>query len=70
MSSNYYAFLAIVAHYITNEGQCGKKISPIFQSLANYFLEEILIDFHEIVGPHSGENMADIVWSTLELYGI
>lgn len=33
-------------------------------------LEELLIDFHELVGPHSGENMADIVWSTLELYRI
>jgi hypothetical protein len=32
--------------------------------------EELLIDFRELIGEHSGENMADVVWSTLELYGI
>lgn len=26
-SSNCYAFLAIVAHYITNEGECGKSFN-------------------------------------------
>jgi hypothetical protein len=41
----------------------------------NYFslifrVEELLIDFHELMGAHSGENMAAVVWSTLELYGI
>lgn len=34
------------------------------------FLEELLIDFHELVGEHSGENMADAVWDTLKTYGI
>lgn len=33
-------------------------------------LEELLIDFRELVGEHSGENMADAVWATLELYGL
>ncbi|KAJ7731505.1 hypothetical protein B0H16DRAFT_1329290, partial [Mycena metata] len=53
-SSNGYAFLAIVAHYITNDGR----------------LEEMSIDFREIVGEHSGENMADAVWETLTKYGL
>jgi hypothetical protein len=35
-----------------------------------HFLEELLIDFRELIGEHSGENMAAIVWSTLELYKI
>ncbi|KAE9392971.1 hypothetical protein BT96DRAFT_766503, partial [Gymnopus androsaceus JB14] len=49
-----YAFLTIIAHYITNEGK----------------LEEILIDFHELLEEHSGDNMADAVWETLEKYGL
>ncbi|KIL55008.1 hypothetical protein M378DRAFT_201131 [Amanita muscaria Koide BX008] len=53
-SSNQYAFLAIVAHYITNDGR----------------LEELLIDFRELVGAHSGENMGEAVWKTLEMYGL
>ncbi|KAJ7062527.1 hypothetical protein C8F01DRAFT_923515, partial [Mycena amicta] len=32
--------------------------------------EELLIDFQEIVGEHSGENMAEVVWSTIERYGL
>jgi len=32
--------------------------------------EELLIDFQELLGEHSGENMAAVVWSTLEKYGI
>ncbi|TFK58543.1 hypothetical protein BDN72DRAFT_781960, partial [Pluteus cervinus] len=27
--------------------------------------EELLIDFWELIGEHSGENMADAVWDTL-----
>ncbi|TFK40087.1 hypothetical protein BDQ12DRAFT_576977, partial [Crucibulum laeve] len=53
-SSNQIAFLAIVAHYVTNEGN----------------LKELLINFCELIGKHSGENMADAVWKTLELYGL
>ncbi|KAJ7732345.1 hypothetical protein DFH07DRAFT_755307, partial [Mycena maculata] len=53
-SPNQHPFLAIVAHYVTNDGK----------------LEELLIDFREIVGEHSGENMAEEVWTTLELYGL
>ncbi|KAF5317589.1 hypothetical protein D9758_018466 [Tetrapyrgos nigripes] len=53
-SSNQYPFLAIVAHYIADDG----------------VLEECLIDFRELEGEHSGENMAEAVWKTLELYGL
>jgi hypothetical protein len=34
------------------------------------FTEELLIDFHEIIGEHSGANLAEAVWNTLELYGL
>ncbi|KAH8103159.1 hypothetical protein DFH11DRAFT_1503401, partial [Phellopilus nigrolimitatus] len=53
-SSNGFAFLAIVMHYVSNDWK----------------LEEILIDFSEIIGPHSGENMADSVWKTIETLGL
>jgi hypothetical protein len=29
-----------------------------------------LIDFHEIIGEHSGANLASIVWNTIETYGL
>lgn len=35
-----------------------------------FYLEELLIDFKELIGKHSGENMADVVWDVLKLYGI
>ncbi len=30
--------------------------------------EESLIDFHKLIGEHSGENMATVVWETLKMY--
>jgi hypothetical protein len=33
-------------------------------------VEEMLLDFQEIVGEHSSENMASIVWDTLKMYEI
>lgn len=33
-------------------------------------IEELLIDFRELIGEHSGENMAEAVWQTLELYDL
>ncbi|KAF8980063.1 hypothetical protein BDQ17DRAFT_1264096, partial [Cyathus striatus] len=53
-SSNQIAFLAIVAHYVTNDGR------P----------EELLIDFQEMLGKHTGENMASVIWKTLQIYGL
>ncbi|KAJ7875728.1 hypothetical protein B0H14DRAFT_2273186, partial [Mycena olivaceomarginata] len=32
--------------------------------------EECLIDFAELIGSHSGENMADTVWATLEKFDL
>jgi hypothetical protein len=32
--------------------------------------EELLIDFRELVGEHSGENLAHAVYDTLNLYGL
>ncbi|KAJ7923983.1 hypothetical protein B0H13DRAFT_1546035, partial [Mycena leptocephala] len=32
--------------------------------------KEYLIDFAELIGSHSGENMADTVWETLEKFGL
>jgi hypothetical protein len=32
--------------------------------------EELLIDFRELIGEHSGENMAEAVWETLKRYGL
>jgi len=34
------------------------------------FIEELLIDFCELVGKHLGKNLADAVWQTKELYGL
>ena len=71
-SSNCYAFLAIISHYITNQGQCGECLNNFsyFTSKICPLAEEQLIDFRELIGQHSGENMAAAVWSTLETYDI
>jgi len=34
------------------------------------FIEEMLLDFCELTGKHSGENMSDVIWDTLETYKI
>ncbi len=69
-SSNNIAFLAIVAHYVTNEGKHGEYGFAWVESNSNVFTEELLIDFRELIGKHTGENMAEAVWETLTLYGI
>ena len=33
-------------------------------------IEELLIDFCELIGEHSGENLADAVYETLQLYNL
>ena len=33
-------------------------------------MDELLIDFRELEGEHSGANMAEAVWETLTRYGI
>jgi hypothetical protein len=32
--------------------------------------EELLIDFRELVGQHSGENLASALYDTITLYGL
>lgn len=32
--------------------------------------EKLLIDFCELIGKHTGENMAKAVWETLTLYAL
>ena len=70
MLSNNYAFLAIVAHYITKTGDLGMIPPTYCQHFIDKKIEELLIDFHELMGEHSGENMAEAVWETLTKYGI
>jgi len=33
-------------------------------------IEELLIDFCELIGEHSGENLADAVYNTLQIYNL
>lgn len=53
-SSNRIAFLAIVGSWITPDWR----------------LEETLLDFRELQGPHSGQNMAGVVAATISDLGI
>ena len=70
-SSNNYAFLAIVAHYINKSGNLGTfLLSSLFLVLTHFSIEELLIDFRELIGEHTGENMAEAVWETLTRYDI
>jgi hypothetical protein len=61
-SSNQHTFMAIVAHYVTNDGTLGTS-SILFHSnqFNDLFTGELLIDFHELIGKHSGENMGEAV---------
>jgi hypothetical protein len=64
--------LAIVAHYVTNDGELGSFFLSFVKSATFHIppTEELLIDFRELLGEHSGENMAEAVWATMELYGL
>jgi hypothetical protein len=63
--------MAIVAHYVTNDGTLGTSYILFHSKQFNdLFTEELLIDFRELIGEHSGENMAEAVWATMELYGL
>ncbi len=42
-----------------NSSHCGHSV-----------IEELLIDFKGIIGEHSGKNLAEVVWTTLERYKI
>ena len=40
----------------------------MFVPVPNIITEELLIDFRELIGEHSGENLAEAVYKTLQLY--
>ena len=46
------------------------KICYIVRTELNVTIEELLIDFRELIGEHSGENLAEAVYDTLQLYDI
>jgi hypothetical protein len=33
-------------------------------------LEEVLLDFCELKGEHSGEHLAEAVWNVIQMYGL
>lgn len=73
MSSNGFAFLAIVMHYVNADWELGvwqlhSSICVLILMLP--FIEEILIDFCELISDHLGENLATAVWDILDLYGL
>jgi hypothetical protein len=45
-----------------------KFITSMFVPVPNIITEELLIDFRELIGEHSGENLAEAVYETLQLY--
>jgi len=53
-SPNYIAFLGITAHWVNK----------------NWEMEELLIEFVHLKGPHSGDNMATAFMKALEELGI
>jgi hypothetical protein len=52
-SNNHYAFNAIVAHFVTSD----------------YTVASVLLAFRNILGPHSGENIAASVDEVVQEYG-
>lgn len=61
-SSNQYAFMAIVLHCVTEDWEVGEYICNLVHSSSQTVCaEEILIDFREIVGQHSGEKQGAAV---------
>jgi len=42
----------------------------IIISFPQLLTEESLIDFHKLLGHHTGENLVDAVWDTLRTFGI
>jgi hypothetical protein len=71
-SNNQYAFLAIVAHYVTKDGQLSSLFTLESENMIyiSSFTDRLLISFRELIGQHSGENMAEAVWATMELYSL
>ena len=62
--------MAIVAHYVTNDGQLGVFLLSQLITHLHPLTEELLLDFCELIGEHSRENMAEAIWAMMELYGL
>jgi hypothetical protein len=73
-SSNNYAFMAIVVHYVTKSGQLGGLLNYLTQNSEtngkNNTSEELLINFCELEGKHSRANMAKATWEMLTHFRI
>jgi hypothetical protein len=65
--------MAIIVHYIGNDDKLGTTFfesTSTHEPLIAIVAEECLIDFRELIGQHSGENMAAAVWDTVQNFGI
>jgi hypothetical protein len=64
--------MAIVAHYVTKSGQLGMLFAYLIHadSQCENVIKELLIDFHQLEGEHSGANMVEATWDTLTCFGI
>jgi hypothetical protein len=66
--------MAIIAHYVTKSGQLDGLLDYSTQKRETNNIkntsEELLIDFRELEGEHSGANMAEATWETLTRFGI
>jgi hypothetical protein len=69
-STTGYGFLAIVMHYVSNDWELGRSLSMSSTCFLLPATEELLVDFKEIHGEHSGENLAKLVWETMQMYGL
>ena len=46
------------------------KFFNVVRIHSNRIIEELLIDFRELIGEHSGENLAEAVYDTIQLYDL
>ena len=59
-------------HYVSNDWKLGKLLHHALSHSCRprLLLEEVLIDFREVVGSHSGANLGEGVWDTIRNYGL
>lgn len=70
-SGNNYGFLGIITHYVNPDtGELGLSQVLVIIIFTQLSTEECLIDFRELLGQHTGENIAEAVWDTLCMFGI
>jgi hypothetical protein len=69
-SPNKFAFLAIVAQFVNKDFELGNALSGFYSTVLTCASEEVLIKFQELHGGHTGQNLAEVVWRTLQTYEI